>query len=630
MKYKFVICLCMTKYIGVAIRDNTNELFVVYLNQVYKVIKQEQITDIDANQLKCTILFVNSRLYKILNNRNMGFTCKVVVSEFDFNDIYASMTEIICDFRCPITTGNYRSDPDTDIGFFNHNNCIFSKMKLVRTIVGKHLLQDNLKNIITDADHTLNRRAIALKLHNSKEESFKIRNILDEMPFLHKIITSGVFSDESTTNTNTSEENPLSLNASMSLTEYGSISFFILNITSMVYGCISLNSLLEELHIETIYQNELVKLQECLYKLIKPDFIPNEKRIYENNIVNMVQPGINDYLDLAVKIYKENTRELDAFLTDKTSQFNLEVFRFPDSKAIGKLSHCYFKQNKTVENTFKINLDAFKIHKQNKQYALYRCSELDLINCKIEHTLDQIIELVGKHCYSLIENHRKHLSFISDAIQKVAELDVCYAINKFNEKYQTHQFVATKSNTISIHDTQPIFIQQEKINTIRTSYTFKRPFVAITGPNGIGKSTYCTNLAQQSILNSLGAGIPASDNSSIPQFNQIIHYNSTRSVPTNITNSTLILVDEVSIPSTTLIKLFKSNAHVFFITHNLNTLVDLNPNMRFITLSHYQPVQYSTKTHPEQELFKIIDKYLDKEFTALIRKIYYKNSPNNE
>jgi len=238
--------------------------------------------------------------------------------------------------------------------------------------------------------------------------------------------------------------------------------------------------------------------------------------------------------------------------------------------------------------------------KTTKNYILYTNNKIKALNEIIKDSLNQVIEIQGKICKSILLRLEKYDNVLNQVFDKIGELDVCVgmaiSISDWHKKQGDSGSKKWAMNTNDNNRFLDDFTIRNALNllikdSIKTQYSFDRSSVKlITGPNMCGKTAYLRNLAHLIILSQIGYLVPC-EYMKIPVFDEL-YYISTRDDIVELdynlrarlylngseyrTPKVLVLIDEVQcctkIQMALIGVLEKAKILSLFVSHNLQII----------------------------------------------------------
>lgn len=220
----------------------------------------------------------------------------------------------------------------------------------------------------------------------------------------------------------------------------------------------------------------------------------------------------------------------------KRSAFDLTENK-TEAKFSSERKHCKFNgATKKLCDKIKANKNTIYKIKTTKNYALYTNNKIKTLNEVISDSLNQIIEIQGKICKSILLRLEKYDNVLNQAFDEIGELDICVgmiiSINDWHKKQARDGLKKWAMNTNDNNRFLEDFTIRNALNllikdSIKTQYSFDRSNVKlITGPNMCGKTAYLRNLAHLIILSQIGYLVPC-EYMKIPIFDEL-YYISTR------------------------------------------------------------------------------------------------------
>lgn len=365
------------------------------------------------------------------------------------------------------------------------------------------------------------------------------------------------------------------------------------NIINFNYGCNNdINSCKK--HIVSTYKiYKFIKLyhalrEKCaLFKFDHGSILNVFKEIFnsdihdENQIDSLFNTGIDDYLDLAIKIYKETFEATQDYLKQIITELDCKIhkssnnefqfkFKLPinfeanyknnerklstkdsfsnmnnflnsktsildctytptksiEKKAINDLSskEIFLPANDLEKKKNNLNIN-FKLPKEfillnsKNNYVIVTTLELQKLNFKLSESYNQILEIGGELCKEILKECKNYRQKFYDFFDEISEIDLCLSSYKFSNKFDC--CLPTISDKICIVSSYNPVINKEKViyNDIYLSNLFRVNI--LMGSNMSGKSVYAKQILQIVVLNQIGYPI-AAKNATIKLFKKII------------------------------------------------------------------------------------------------------------
>lgn len=321
--------------------------------------------------------------------------------------------------------------------------------------------------------------------------------------------------------------------------------------------------------VDSINCPEFCEMSNILDQNISKNF--DIKSALDDKYYNIIHSSKDKYLQLAREIYDKTTKEIQNLILDIIKDTDLKIDKTQCGEicisgkfynephhlkeaSCGKLRHIrnyrFFKSNINMENKnnffnsknfsgknaynfnktsdryygrissydkcdipkigSKKTINGYKIQviKINNSKIFYSNNKIRLLNEIIRDSLDQIFEIQGRLCKSLLyklENYNEYQTRIASII---GELDYCISLGIFLKKSKEYNIYDNNAVNptffLSINNVSNLLI----INSRRVNYGIEDGSLSIiTGPNMAGKSSYLRNLCHLLILNQLGCKI---------------------------------------------------------------------------------------------------------------------------
>ena len=298
---------------------------------------------------------------------------------------------------------------------------------------------------------------------------------------------------------------------------------------------------------------------EEVIKLIKSTLKPEAPVLLVKGEV--IADGVNIELDELRQLLHSGKKHLDSMLERESERTQIPSLKIAFNNVFG-----YYIE---VRNTHKEKVPGDWIRKQTLVSAeRYITEELKEFETKILGAEEKIKSLESKLYFELLTELQKYLELLKTNAQQVARLDVmwCFA------------FLALKYNYSRPHffDKTILEIKEGRHPVIEHQLPPGTPFIAndlildpssqqiimITGPNMSGKSAILRQTALLVLMAQMGSFVPAvamktgiidkiftrvgaSDNISMGESTFMVEMNETASILNNITENSLVLLDEI-------------------------------------------------------------------------------------
>ncbi len=314
--------------------------------------------------------------------------------------------------------------------------------------------------------------------------------------------------------------------------------------------------------------SESPELQALANKLnLLPDLCAEiDRRLKENPPVNLnkggaIQDGFNATLDDLRDITKNGKSRLAGIQKREIERTGISSLKIGFNNVFG-----YYLE---VTNKYKNEVPSDWIRKQTLTNGeRYITEELKELEHKILHAEDQILELEQQLYTALILFIQAYIQPIQVNANHLARLDCLLGFAKLANRYHYVAPVIDDSFTIDIKQGRhPVIEQQLAIgeqyvpNDVYLDRD-EQQIIMITGPNMSGKSALLRQTALICLLAQMGSFVPAesahiglvdrvftrvgaSDNISSGESTFMVEMNETASIMNNITDRSLILLDEI-------------------------------------------------------------------------------------
>ena len=275
----------------------------------------------------------------------------------------------------------------------------------------------------------------------------------------------------------------------------------------------------------------------------------------------VIADGVNVELDELRQLLHSGKEHLDSMLERESERTQIPSLKIAFNNVFG-----YYIE---VRNTHREKVPEDWIRKQTLVSAeRYITEELKEYEIKILGAEEKIKSLESRLYFELLTELQKHLELLKTNAQQVARLDVmwCFAFLALKHKYSRPHFF----------DTPLLEIKEGRHPVIEHQLPPGTPFIAndlildplsqqiimITGPNMSGKSAILRQTALLVLMAQMGSFVPAvamktgvidkiftrvgaSDNISMGESTFMVEMNETASILNNITENSLVLLDEI-------------------------------------------------------------------------------------
>ena len=275
----------------------------------------------------------------------------------------------------------------------------------------------------------------------------------------------------------------------------------------------------------------------------------------------VIADGVNVELDELRQLLHSGKEHLDSMLERESERTQIPSLKIAFNNVFG-----YYIE---VRNTHREKVPEDWIRKQTLVSAeRYITEELKEYEIKILGAEEKIKSLESRLYFELLTELQKYLELLKTNAQQVARLDVmwCFAFLALKHKYSRPHFF----------DTPLLEIKEGRHPVIEHQLPPGTPFIAndlildplsqqiimITGPNMSGKSAILRQTALLVLMAQMGSFVPAvamktgvidkiftrvgaSDNISMGESTFMVEMNETASILNNITENSLVLLDEI-------------------------------------------------------------------------------------
>ena len=275
----------------------------------------------------------------------------------------------------------------------------------------------------------------------------------------------------------------------------------------------------------------------------------------------VIADGVNVELDELRQLLHSGKEHLDSMLDRESERTQIPSLKIAFNNVFG-----YYIE---VRNTHREKVPEDWIRKQTLVSAeRYITEELKEYEIKILGAEEKIKSLESRLYFELLKELQKYLELLKTNAQQVARLDViwCFAFLALKHKYSRPHFF----------DTPLLEIKEGRHPVIEHQLPPGTPFIAndlildplsqqiimITGPNMSGKSAILRQTALLVLMAQMGSFVPAvamktgvidkiftrvgaSDNISMGESTFMVEMNETASILNNITENSLVLLDEI-------------------------------------------------------------------------------------
>ena len=276
---------------------------------------------------------------------------------------------------------------------------------------------------------------------------------------------------------------------------------------------------------------------------------------------NVIAEGFSEKLDELRNLKNTSQSHLDEMLERETKLTKIPSLKIAFNNIFG-----YYIE---VRNSHKDKVPKDWVRKQTLVNAeRYITEELKTFEIEILQAGEKIIELEHQLFEELVSALKKDLEVLKKNAAKVAELDVFSNFAKIAIKSNYCCPKMTSDNSLIIQGARhPVIEKQLPLGTPYIANDLqlnreKQQIMMITGPNMSGKSAILRQTALISLLAQMGSFVPAtkatlgvvdkiftrvgaSDNISMGASTFMVEMNETASILNNISESSLVLLDEI-------------------------------------------------------------------------------------
>lgn len=481
------------------------------------------------------------------------------------NECQKYLLERIKEYTCEIKTNKFNNSTVLKLEKLKHfyvynsesqdkmDKSVYNQINKTCTSIGQTYLKQNIKCMNYDIDLINNRHEIVDKIMHSNGN---LLNTLKKILNL-KFYFDEILKDQKIFNPVQKE---LFFNDTNEFDDFNELCFYQWCIDTII-NCVTLHN-----HVDKI-NDELrsLKIETIEFDISFMDgFIKNTnivKDFFQNKMIEFILPETDEYLDIALEIYKQNVLVFYEYLQHvslNTPNTQIEIHKEQNGVYLKVI-----KDDKYVENK------AFTVHKENTKYFLYTNTDIDTFNFKLKQCTDQISELFGRRYNEFINENTQYFLILHEQIMKIGEIDLCCSMylhkktNKFvNATIHTENFMELKN--IRPHF---LFCKEKELETC--TFQTEKPFNILHGPNSSGKTSFCINLIQCLLLNQMGFGINQSE-CKINIFKNIAYITSPQQLNEieNVPENSFVFIDKVSVNKKQMEILTQKNAFTLYITHS--------------------------------------------------------------
>jgi DNA mismatch repair protein MutS len=276
---------------------------------------------------------------------------------------------------------------------------------------------------------------------------------------------------------------------------------------------------------------------------------------------NVIAVGFSDRLDELRSLRDKSQSHLDAMLERETARTQIPSLKIAFNNVFG-----YYIE---VRNTHKDKVPEDWTRKQTLVNAeRYITEELKTFEAEILQAGERILALEQDLFGALVRNLQKNLEVLKENAAVVARWDVLCSFAKMAQKNNYCCPTMTSDTTVEIQGARhPVIEKQLPLGTPYIANDLhldreKQQIMMITGPNMSGKSALLRQTALISLLAQMGSFVPAtkatlgvvdkiftrvgaSDNISMGASTFMVEMNETASILNNISEGSLVLLDEI-------------------------------------------------------------------------------------
>lgn len=276
---------------------------------------------------------------------------------------------------------------------------------------------------------------------------------------------------------------------------------------------------------------------------------------------NSIKAGVSSELDDLRKMASSGKDFLDKLLSEESIRTGIPSLKIAFNNVFG-----YYIE---VRNTHKNKVPDNWIRKQTLVNAeRYITEELKVYETKILGAEERILELESELFQELIHQVLKHIQTIQSNAQTIAQLDCILAFSQLAINNNYVRPMVDNSTEIEIKNGRhPVIEKQlpageEYVTNDLVLNRDQQQIIMITGPNMSGKSAILRQTALIVLLAQIGSYVPAqnarigivdkiftrvgaSDNISMGESTFMVEMNETASILNNISERSLVLLDEI-------------------------------------------------------------------------------------
>ena len=372
---------------------------------------------------------------------------------------------------------------------------------------------------------------------------------------------------------------------------------------------------------EAIYDAYVEQLNDCKSLLEKIESTLKDEVPLNSSQGNLIKEGIDEKLDELRSIAYSGKDYLKGIQERETKRTGISSLKIAYNKVFG-----YYLE---VTNAHKDKVPQDWIRKQTLVNAeRYITEELKVYEEKILKAEDQIFEIESQLYQELISYAQEYIETIQQNARIVATIDCLTSFAALAGRYQYVKPTISKDYMIDIKEGRHPVIEQNL--AAEESYipndiyldNESQQVIVITGPNMAGKSALLRQTALITLMTQIGSFVPAgyakiglvdkiftrvgaSDNLSRGESTFMVEMTETASILNNLSDRSLILMDEIGRGTSTYDGISIAWSIVEFI-HN-------HPQFRAKTLfaTHYHELNELTNTLPRVKNFNVSVKELE-------------------